>query len=149
MCRSLSSTSRAFSAAADRFTAAVGYTALAPWVARRALVPLLVVTMIVFPRTARSVISNGLFPRWNPGIRTQSFSPARRTSALPIVWASRSASSVEATGMMALAPRLKAAHIEVVAQDVDDEYGSHLDLGRGQTGGRKQDVDSHTSGRSR
>jgi hypothetical protein len=35
---------------------------------------------------------------------------------LPIVWESRSASSVEATGMIAFAPWASAAHIDVVAR---------------------------------
>ena len=40
-----------------------GKTAAAPWQASSALVPLLVVTMSVFPRTAWPVISRGLLPR--------------------------------------------------------------------------------------
>ena len=78
--------------------------------------PLVVVTMIVFPRTTASVISSGLLPSANPGMRTQFCSPASSTSVLPIVWARRSASSVDATGMSALAPLCSAAHIVVVAR---------------------------------
>ncbi len=86
--------------------------------------------IIVLPRTPRARSSPaGLLPRGNPGSAGTCFSPARSTSSLPSVWARRSASSVEATGMTARAPWASAAHIEVRgAEDVDHEDRPALNL---------------------
>src|SRR5439155_866333 len=80
------------------------------------LVPLVVVITRVFPLTADSVISSGLFPSAKPGMGTKFRSPASNTSSLSSVCASLIASSVEATGITARAPWYSAAHTTVVAR---------------------------------
>src|SRR6059058_3039293 len=152
--RGPSSTARARSTKALKFTGAPTSTGSPPCAATRAGVPFVVASTIVLPATTAGTISRGELPSAKPSILTLRRSPASSTPSFSRFDARRTASSEVAAGITALAPFARAVMIVVVAavrqgrddcgrraQDVDDDDAPAGEIPRAEAERREVDVD--------